>query len=777
MDALLGRIGLPLAASLPGRRGRAVLGLAVVLLVGLAALTAYLGLGLGRGSLDEFFTRRVYGALILGSAVLCLLRAAWVSAERRAWTAIGLGLLLWSVGDAYWSVALADLGDAAPFPSLADALYLPYYPLVYVGLVLLLAGHVVRFPPSVWLDGAVAALAVAAFGAALIFPPVVAASEGSLAAVVTDLAYPLADLVLVMLVVVTFALTGWRPGQAWLCLGVAFATSAVADSLYLLAVANGDYVEGTLLDALWPAATVLIGLAAWQPLRPTAAVRIEGWSVFILPLLFAGAALGLLVANDLVPINLAALVLAAATMLAAGARTALTFREVRTLADTRRQALTDELTGLPNRRRFFDELRAMLPASAREGLPTALLLIDLDGFKEINDTLGHPVGDRVLSQIGARLRSALPERAILARLGGDEFAAILPPGIEGPAAVALADQARAAIERPFAVGGLSVTVGASVGISLCPDHGTDPDGLLRRADLAMYEAKTAHSGARLYLPGQEVDHRDRLALARDLRVALERDELVLHYQPMVELATGEVASVEALARWQHPQRGLIEPGRFVPLAERLDLMGPLTRTVLDRAMRQSAAWRRCGIDLTIAVNISIANVLDAGFPDDVAAALGRWEVPPGRLQLEVTESLVLADPVRAVDVLGRLGELGVGLSLDDFGTGHASLAYLKRLPVHELKIDRSVVQSMAFDAGDAAIVRASLDLARTFGLRVVAEGVETTETWAQLEALGADLAQGFLLSRPLPASELVRWLERWEPARREPGSRATVRSP
>ncbi|CAA9486930.1 MAG: diguanylate cyclase/phosphodiesterase (GGDEF & EAL domains) with PAS/PAC sensor(s) [uncultured Solirubrobacterales bacterium] len=643
--------------------------------------------------------------------------------------------------------------------------------------MLLLAGHVVRFPPSVWLDGAVAALAVAAFEAALVLPPVVAASEGSLAAIVTNLAYPLADLVLLMLVVATFALTGWRPGRAWLLLGVAFATSAIADSVYLLAVATGDYVEGTLLDSLWPAATVLLGLAAWQPLRPTAAVRIEGWSVLILPLLFAGAALGLLVANDVVAVNLAALLLAAATMVAAGARTALTFHEVRALADTRRQALTDELTGLPNRRRFFEELRVALPASARGDSTTALLLIDLDGFKEINDTLGHPVGNRVLSQIGARLRGALPERASLARLGGDEFAAILPLGIDGRAALALADQARAAIERLFAVGGLSVRVGASVGISVCPEHGTDPDGLLRRADLAMYEAKAAHSGARLYLPGQEVDHRDRLALAQDLRVALERDEIILHYQPKVELATGEVGSVEALARWQHPQRGLVEPGRFVPLAERLDLMGPLTRTVLERAMRQSAAWRRRGIDLTIAVNVSIANILDAGFPEDVAAALRRWAVPPGRLQLEVTESLVLADPVRAVDVLGRLGELGVGLSLDDFGTGHASLAYLKRLPVHELKIDRSFVQNMASDAGDAAIVRASLDLARTFGLRVVAEGVETTETWRQLEALGSDLARGFLLSRPLPASELVHWLERWEPARPELGSRATVRTP
>jgi len=324
----------------------------------------------------------------------------------------------------------------------------------------------------------------------------------------------------------------------------------------------------------------------------------------------------------------------------------------------------------------------------------------------------------------------------------------------------MAEELRAAFERPFDLGSVNVSVGASVGVALCPEHALDAEGLLRRADIAMYEAKSEHVGLKVYVQGHDPGRRDRLMLAQGLREAIGRGELVLHYQPKGALATGEVCSVEALVRWRHPERGLLPPAEFVPLAEQTDLIGPLTSAVIDGALRQSAAWRREGVELAVAVNVSIANLLDVGFPDEVASAIERWSVPPDTVRLEVTESLVLADPVRAIDVLARLGELGVGLSLDDFGTGQASLAYLKRLPVDELKIDRAFVGNMAGDAGDAAIVRASLDLARTFGLRTVAEGVETSETWQALRDLGCDLAQGFLLSRPVPAVELVDWLAR-----------------
>ncbi len=750
--SLLGRLSTP--------RRAVVRALLALVLGGFVGFCAFVGPGWGRGRLDTLFNDFIYNALLLLPALACLLRAAWVPAERRAWGVVGLAMLFWSAGEIYWTAYLADLGDEAPYPSLADGLFLLFYPLVYVGLVLLLRLHAHRFPPSVWLDGAVGALAVAALGAALVFPPIFAASEGEPLAVATNLVYPLADLVLLMLVVGTFALTGWRPGRAWTLIGGAFALSAVGDSLFLVQVATETYAEGTLLDALWPAGATLLALAAWQRPRDSTAVRLEGLTVLLAPLLFALCALGLLVANDRVSIGPVALVLAAATIVAAGARTALTFRDVRALADSRRLALTDELTGLANRRQFFVHLGEAVADSHRTGASMGVVIVDLDGFKEINDSLGHHAGDRVLAQVGPRLRAGLPVRTRVARLGGDEFAALLPPGTEGDAAVAMAEELRAGFERPFDLGSVNVSVGASVGVALCPEHALEAEGLLRRADIAMYEAKSEHVGLKVYVQGHDPGRRDRLVLAQGLREAIGRDELILHYQPKAALVTGEVCSVEALVRWRHPERGLLPPAEFVPLAEQTDLIGPLTSAVIDGALRQSAAWRREGVELAVAVNVSIANLLDVGFPDEVASAIERWSVPPDTVRLEFTESLVLADPVGAIDVLARLGELGVGLSLDHFGTGQASLAHLKRLPVDELKIDREFVGNMAGDAGDAAIVRASLDLARTFGLRTVAEGVETSETWQALRDLGCDLAQGFFLSRPVPAAELVDWLAR-----------------
>jgi diguanylate cyclase len=743
----------------PPRRA-VVVALLTLLLAGFAGFCAFVGPGLGAGRLDTFFNAYVYNALVLLSALACLLRAAWVGTERRAWAVVGLAMLSWSGGEIYWSAHLAELGDAAPYPSPADGFYLLFYPLVYVGLVLLLRRHARRFPSSLWLDGGIAALAVGALGAALVVPPVLAASEGELATVATNIAYPLADVVLLMLVVAIFALTGWRPGRAWALIGAAFALTAVADSLFLVQTATDVYEEGTLLDALWPAGATLLALAAWQRPRDPAAVRLEGWGVLLAPLAFALGALGVLVANDFAPVGPVALSLAAATIVAAGVRTALTFREVRLLADSRRLALTDDLTGLANRRRFFDLLGEAVGDAHRTGASTGVAILDLDGFKEVNDALGHPAGDRILAEVGPRLRAALPERATAARLGGDEFAALLPTGTDADAAAAIAADIRAAFEQPFDLGSVSVTVGASVGAALCPEHAPDAEGLLRRADIAMYEAKTANLGFKVYVHGHDRGRRDRLLFAEGLRTGIGRGELILHYQPQARLDTGAVTSVEALVRWRHPERGLLAPAEFVPLAEQTDLIGPLTSAVLDGALRQLEAWRRQGRDLEVAVNVSIANLLDVDFPDAVARAIGRRAVPPERVRLEVTESLVLADPVRAIDVLARLGELGVGLSLDDFGTGHASLAYLKRMPVDELKIDRAFVSGMAGDSGDAAIVRASLDLARTFGLRTVAEGVETPETWDALRALGCDLAQGFVLSRPLPPHELVSWLAR-----------------
>jgi diguanylate cyclase (GGDEF)-like protein len=423
----------------------------------------------------------------------------------------------------------------------------------------------------------------------------------------------------------------------------------------------------------------------------------------------------------------------------------------------RHQATHDTLTGLSNRAELHDDGAKALANARRDGSLAALMLIDLDRFKEVNDTMGHEQGDRLLVDVAARLRQLLRGDDILARLGGDEFAvlAIVPHrGAVGEVATRLLR----ALAVPFDVGGVAIELGASIGIALQPDHGEDVSTLLRHADVAMYEAKRAGSHIETYATERDPYSAERLKLLGELRRAVDHDELVLHFQPKVALSSGRVIGVEALVRWEHPERGLLGPHEFLGLAERTGLIADITRWVLDAAVRQCAAWRRSGSELPVAVNLAAANIVDTTLPESVAHILQRWDVPGRLLECEISEDTVMGDPRRAGDVLERLRELGVRLSLDDFGTGHSSLSYLKRLPLDEVKIDRSFVIGMADDPSDAAIVRSTIDLARHLGLEVVAEGVETSEVLDVLAALQCDVAQGFLLSRPLPAAEFDGWL-------------------
>ena len=420
----------------------------------------------------------------------------------------------------------------------------------------------------------------------------------------------------------------------------------------------------------------------------------------------------------------------------------------------RHQALHDALTGLPNRtlmhRRAERDLRGDDPA--------AMLLIDLDRFKEVNDTLGHDYGDALLVEVAGRLSAVLRRGDTLARLGGDEFAVLVSGAPDRAAVIDLAARLQEALRRPFALRGVAVELEASIGVALYPEHGETAGRLLQRADVAMYEAKRGRHGVATYTPERDPYSADRLGLLAELRRAIECDELVLHYQPKVSLPGGELTGVEALVRWQHPVRGLLAPDEFVPLAERTGAIADLTRWVVDRALAQCRAWRDRGIDLPVAVNLAAANVVDVTLPDAIGALLERHGVPADRLECEISEHTAMADPVRATAVLAGLRELGVGLSLDDFGTGHSSLSYLKQLPLDEVKIDRSFVAAMADDENDAVIVRSTIDLARNLGLRVVAEGVETGAVMDTLAELRCDTAQGFHISRPLPADELDDWL-------------------
>ncbi len=421
------------------------------------------------------------------------------------------------------------------------------------------------------------------------------------------------------------------------------------------------------------------------------------------------------------------------------------------------QALHDVLTDLPNRALFRDRVVHALDEARRRGSQVVVLLMDLDRFKEINDTLGHHHGDALLKQVGPRIAAVLRASDTVARLGGDEFAVMLPDAAGAEAGRQIARKILGALEQPIVVQDLALEIGASIGIACAPDHGDDVDALIQRADVAMYVAKEAHSGCELYEPSQDEHTLERLALMGELRRAMDRRELFVVYQPKVELATGELRGAEALVRWAHPQRGLIPPGLFVEHAERAGLVRPLTLFVLDAALEQLDRWRRDGLELAVAVNLSVRSLLDQGLPGDVAALLERWGTPPSALKLEITESTIMADPVRARLILEELHAMGVGLAIDDFGTGYSSLSYLSALPVEELKIDRSFVMAMAANRDDETIVQSTVDLGRNLGLRVVAEGIEDEEVCRRLEALGCHLGQGYHFSRPVGGEELAAW--------------------
>ncbi len=421
------------------------------------------------------------------------------------------------------------------------------------------------------------------------------------------------------------------------------------------------------------------------------------------------------------------------------------------------QALHDVLTDLPNRTLLYDRLQQAILVSKREHRPMALLMMDLDRFKEVNDTFGHHGGDTVLRQVALRLKAQLRESETIARLGGDEFAIILP-GVRDEAAAGLtAGRLLQALLQPFFVDEERLEISASIGIVFFPKDGEDADTLMRRADVAMYTAKRANGGSVFYSLEHDSFNRSRLALSFALRHAIEQGHLVLHYQPALLCRTGAVIGVEALVRWPHPHHGLLGPDRFIPLAEQTGLIRPLGFWVLETAVRQQQAWQAEGLTLRMAVNVSVRNLHDPELLERLARILKTYGVPAEQLTVEITESTLMVDAEETLKVLRLLKALGVRVAIDDFGTGFSSLANLRRLPVDEVKIDKSFVIEMAQKKNDSLIVQSTIDLAHNLGLVVVAEGVEDGAAWDLLAAQGCDLAQGYYLSRPVPAEELARW--------------------
>jgi len=423
------------------------------------------------------------------------------------------------------------------------------------------------------------------------------------------------------------------------------------------------------------------------------------------------------------------------------------------------QALHDSLTDLPNRVLLLDRLNQAILANQRSDSKLALFMIDLDRFKEINDTLGHHYGDIILQQVANRMRKALHESCTVARLGGDEFAVLLPSIGNADEPVNVARAIIDAIDQPFLLEEQAFHVGVSIGVAIFPEHGTDTSTLMRHADIAMYVTKNNNGDFTFYDSSLDQHSRDRLALTTELRHAIDHNELLLHYQPKIDFKAGNVAEVEALVRWEHPRFGFMTPDHFIPLSEHTGLIKPLTLWVIREALKSCHEWHNMGHKLKVAVNLSTHNLHDPLLTKHIKSICQECRVDPGYLVLEITESAVMSDPVSAMKILGELSEMGISLSIDDFGTGYSSLAYLKQLPMDEIKIDKSFVIDMISDKDDYIIVRSTIDLAHNMGRKVIAEGVESPEIWEILDRMGCDMAQGNYISAPLSSNEFSQWLQ------------------
>jgi diguanylate cyclase (GGDEF)-like protein len=428
------------------------------------------------------------------------------------------------------------------------------------------------------------------------------------------------------------------------------------------------------------------------------------------------------------------------------------------MAALRRQAHFDPLTGLPNRQMLIERLDKALDAARFSKSSVALLLMDLDHFKDINDTFGHQHGDMLLKYVGDRLRSHIDASDSVARLGGDEFAIVMASPRDTNRIAGIARKILNSFQQPFVVEGQTVEAGGSIGIAIYPDHAVDARTLLRRADVAMYAAKEANSGYAFYTQTQDSRTPEEMSLVAEMRGAMERNEFEMYYQPKLHLGSGLMTRAEALIRWNHPRRGLLAPVAFIPIAERTGLIKPLTDWMINRVMQQLTEWHAAGAPVHVAVNVSAKSLREQTLPAKIQSLLDKWKLEPRFLKIEITETGVVSDPAHALAIMAMMQSMGLRLSLDDFGTGYSSLTHLRQLPVDEIKIDKSFVMAMLDSEADTTIVRTIVDLGRNLGKQVCAEGVETQEIFMKLKEMNCDLAQGYWISKPVPAAKLIEWL-------------------
>jgi diguanylate cyclase (GGDEF)-like protein len=707
------------------------------------------------GLVSGFVRDEILSDSCVGVAALAVFLRGVCHPADRGWSwPMAAGIASFTTGDIVYSSYVAHL-DPEPFPSIADIGYLGLYPLMALGLLMLVRRGTGTVRRSVLLDGLVACLGAAAVAGTFAAPLVAATGgSGSTLGVLVNAGYPVGDGTLIAMVVGVFVLRGGHPGfYGWI--GAGLATFAIGDTLYLYRVATETYSMGSPIDAFWAIGLNIVAYGVWRPRPDPGADRVNSVWTLTAPLISVLLVIGVLVRASLVHTPLPVVLLAAATLLAATGRIVDGFLAVMDIARVRAEARTDELTGLGNRRLLYEAIEAGIPALG-PGQAMFLLLVDLDRFKEVNDSLGHAVGDEVLLTIGARLRSKLQPDDVLVRLGGDEFALLLGRRPVDFDVLARTQQVAAEICAPIQLGGLSLQVEPSIGIACAPLDAQDRTDLMRHADIAMYDAKSTHAGAARYDRARDGNALERLQLVAELRQALATDlgQIVVHYQPKCEL-TGRAVGAEALVRWQHPGRGLVGPDKFLPAAEANSLMPALTRHVLRSALAQCRRWRATDPLVTVSVNLSVTSLLDQNLVDHVSTALAEAGVPPDALVLEITETTIMMDPDRSNRTLRAIRERGIKLSIDDFGTGHCSLAYLRDLPVQELKLDRSFVRDIAARERDAAIVRSTIDLAHSLGLTLVAEGIEDAAGADLLRRMGCDIAQGYYFGRPQPGTDVL----------------------
>lgn len=738
-------------------RPRRIIQLVLLAAIASAVVTSVPGVRAEQGSwwwMGGTWQLLAYGA----AALLCLVRTPPPSFDRTVPRLVAVAVTFFGLSNLHRHEWLVRTLDPVPVTVLGHVLRAAFYICVLIAMVLLVRSRLDRLPLSLGLDGVVAALGAATI-AALLAPEL----GGGFAQPAIMLARPVADVVLLTLAFCAVWLFRSSPPPSLLVMAGSLLAFGAADCIYAAQVARGSPESGGLVDAAWIAAVTALALAPGWRDRPGIARVPTASSTPAAPLIAAAAVISVLVAASYAGVSPVVGCLAVATLLAALCRQATTFSEARHAGEQAHLAQTDELTALLNRRGFYHLAAPVLSSGGTSdpGQPKcALLLLDLNHFKDFNDSLGHAAGDELLCRVAVQLSASIREEDILARLGGDEFALILPnAGIARATQTAVA--LTAALEQIEVVDELHVQISASIGIALGPEHGRDLGTLLRHADIAMYRAKYDQARYLVYTPEAEKRPTTRygLKLLAQLRDAIANGDLAVHYQPKLRFGTGEIVGVEALVRWHHPERGLLYPDQFLPLARHNALMYAMTDLVVQRALDDAAVWHARGHPVPVAINLCPPSLADLDLPARLDDALRRKGLTSAALAVEITEDFLLGNLDRGRHVVDGLHRLGITIAIDNFGSGNCSLNHFRHLPINEVKLDRSLIASITEDPRVAAIVRSVIDLSHTLGLTTVAEGVETSATAAMLTGYGCDMAQGRHYFQPLTATQILDLLE------------------